>query len=211
MVSVRSAGPIHCSRGLPTTAVRRRRRRWVRAVPRSAPATTRSVQRKISATSLARADDATSAPIRRTPCLAGGSAGSAGSGSGTPTTSGGAAHGLVGVSGLARCGDQRRSRITFSVRAQLGRARASFAYVDRARDVTLKTLTLRSMTIDGARGVATLRANGMELPSRRHVNVTVVLLSHGRHRSMRIRLSSGYADSGALLSGSISFTRSSGH
>jgi hypothetical protein len=140
----------------------------------------------------------------------GGSAGSLGSGSGSPITSGGAARGLAGVSGHGTLRGSRRSRIAFSVRAQLGRSRASFVYVDRARHVTLKALTLRSIVIDGTRGVATLRGSGVELPSRRRVNVTIVLVSHSRHRSMRIRLSNGYADSGAILSGSITFTLSPG-
>jgi hypothetical protein len=47
----------------------------------------------------------------------------------------------------------------------------------------------------------------MEMPSRRRVAVTVVLVSQGGQRSLRIQLSNGYYESGRLLNGSISFTQ----
>jgi len=131
-------------------------------------------------------------------------AGSLGNGLG----SGSAPGALVGVNGRGTLRGPRRSRIAFTVNAVLGRRSVKFLYVDHARHVTLKTLTLKSMVIDGRRGIATLRGSGVELASRRRVAVTVVLVSHAGKRSLRISLSSGYYDSGRLLSGAIAFTRS---
>ena len=99
----------------------------------------------------------------------------------------------------------RRSRITFSVRALVGHARATFSYVDRARRVELRSLTVRSLAIDRRRGVATLRGSCLRMPGRRRVGVTVVLMSHSSRRSFRLGLSNGYRRSGALLRGSITF------
>jgi hypothetical protein len=111
------------------------------------------------------------------------------------------------VSGHGTLRGARRSRITFTVRAQVGHSSTTFLYTDNARRVELRKLILRSLAIDGPRGTATLRGIGIEAPSGRRVSVTVVLVNHSGHRSLRIRLSSGYYTSGGLLTGSITFTR----
>jgi len=129
-------------------------------------------------------------------------------GTGSAPSSGGSALALVGVSGHGTLRGARRSRITFTVRAQVKQSSATFLYTDRARHVELRTLIVKSLAIDGQRGTATLRGSGVETPSGRRVGVTVVLVNHSGHRSLRIRLSSRYYESGGLLTGSITFTRS---
>jgi hypothetical protein len=99
------------------------------------------------------------------------------------------------------------AKVAFSVRAQVGQARATFRYTDRSRRLVLGELRLRSLAIDAARGIATLRGSAVEMLSRRRVSVTVVLVSHAGRRSLRIRLSNGYYRSGRLLSGAIGFLR----
>jgi hypothetical protein len=113
----------------------------------------------------------------------------------------------VGVTGHGTLRGARRSRIAFTVRAEVGKANAKFVYTDGARHVVLRALTLKSLAIDGRRGTATLRGAGVEMPSRRRVSITLVLVSHAAQRSLRIRFSSGYYDSGRLLSGAIAFIR----
>ena len=119
--------------------------------------------------------------------------------------SGSSALALVGVSGHGTLRGARRSRIAFKVRAEVGHARATFLYSDGARHVVLSSLTAKSLAINASRGIATLRGSGVEMPGRRRVRITVVLVSHSGHRSLRIGLSSGYYKSGSLLSGSIAF------
>jgi hypothetical protein len=116
---------------------------------------------------------------------------------------GGAPGALVGVSGHGVLRGARRSRIAFAVRATRGQTRAHFLYVDRASGIVLRALNLRSLTIDGRRGIATLRGSCVQTSRRRAV--TVVLWSHAGRRSLRIHISSGYSKSGGLLSGSITF------
>jgi hypothetical protein len=111
----------------------------------------------------------------------------------------------VGVRAHGELRGARRSRITFSVWALVGHARAAFTYIDRARRLALGALTVRSLAIDRRRGVATLRGNCLRMPGRRRVGVTVVLTSHSSRRSLRIGLSNGYFKSGTLLRGSITF------
>jgi hypothetical protein len=127
-----------------------------------------------------------------------------GSGSASAPSSGGAGGGALGVSGHGTLRGARHSRIAFTVRAGGGRA-TKFLYTDGARRVVLHALTVKSLAIDRARGIATLRGSGVEMPSRRRVAVTVVLVSHAGQRSLRIRLSNGYYESGRLLNGSIAF------
>jgi hypothetical protein len=122
-----------------------------------------------------------------------------------PAPSSGTLTALVGVSGHGTLPGARRSRIAFSLRAEVGKAKAKFAYTDGARHIVLRALTLKSLAIDGRRGTATLRGTGVEMPSRRRVSITLVLVSHAAQRSLRIRISSGYRDSGRLLSGAIAF------
>jgi hypothetical protein len=112
---------------------------------------------------------------------------------------------LVGVRAHGDLRGAGRSRISFSVRALIGHARASFSYVDRARRVKLGGLTVRSLAIDRARGVATLRGSCLRMPDRRRVGISVVLTSHSSRRGLRIGLSNGYLKNGALLRGSITF------
>jgi hypothetical protein len=112
---------------------------------------------------------------------------------------------LVGVRAHGEVRGARRLRITFSVRALIGHAHATFSYVDRARRVELRGLTVRSLAIDRRRGVATLRGSCLRMPGRRRVGVTVVLTSQSSRRSLRLGLSNGYFRSGALLRGSITF------
>jgi hypothetical protein len=109
----------------------------------------------------------------------------------------------VGVSAHGVLRGARRSRIAFAVRATRGQTRAHFLYVDRASGVVLRALNLRSLAIDGRRGIATLRGTCVQASRRRAV--TVVLGSHAGRRSLRIHISSGYSKSGGLLSGSITF------
>jgi hypothetical protein len=89
----------------------------------------------------------------------------------------------------------------------IGHRRASFLYTDHRRHVVLRALSVSSLVINGNRGSATLRGDGVDLPSRRRVRVTLNLENHSGHRSLRIRLSSGYFKSGHLLTGAISFIR----
>jgi hypothetical protein len=138
----------------------------------------------------------------------GGQGAPSGGGAGSAPSSGGSALALVGVGGHGTLRGARRSRITFTVRAQVRQSSATFLYTDRARHVELHKLTVRSLAIDGQSGTATLRGSGVETPGGRRVSVTVVLVNHSGHRSLRIRLSSGYYESGGLLTGSIAFTRS---
>jgi len=115
----------------------------------------------------------------------------------------GAAGALVGVSGHGVLRGARRSRVAFAVRATVGQTRAHFLYVDRAAGVVLRALKLRSLAIDGRRGIATLRGSCVQASRRRAV--TVVLASRAGRRSLRIHISSGYFKSAGLLSGSITF------
>jgi hypothetical protein len=132
-----------------------------------------------------------------------------GSSSGSGGGSGSVQHGtaLVGVGAHGSLRGATRSRITFTVLAEKGHRAATFSYRDGARHVTLQKLTVSSLAIDAARGVATLRGNAFETGQRRRVRVTIVLVNHSGRRSLRIHLSSGYHESGALLGGSITFTR----
>jgi hypothetical protein len=72
--------------------------------------------------------------------------------------------------------------------------------------VVLDQLTVRSLAIDGSRGIATLRGTGVETPSRRRGDVTVALSSHSGVAACAFD-SNGYYKAGSLLSGSIMFTR----
>jgi hypothetical protein len=128
---------------------------------------------------------------------------SRGGGPGRSTSPGGAAGVLVGISGHGVLRGARRSRIAFAVRALIGQSRASFLYVDRASRVALRALRVRSLTIDGRRGIATLRGSCAQASRRR--TVTIVLSSNAGRSSLRIRTSRGYFKSGSLLSGSITF------
>jgi hypothetical protein len=131
----------------------------------------------------------------------------AGAGSGVPF---GGANGALGVRAHGTLRGKRHSRIAFTIRVGPGHAKATFLYTDGARRVVLRKLTLRSLAINLSRGVATLRGSGVERPGGRRASVTVVLVSHAGHRSLRIGLSSGYHYSGRLLSGSITFVRTAG-
>ena len=135
---------------------------------------------------------------------------SPGTGPGSGRSQGGAAAGIAGVNGHGTLRGARRSRITFTVRAEVRQSHAKLFYADRARHVLLRALAVSSLAIDGQRGIATLRGRGTEMPSKRRVSITIVLVSHSGHRTLRIRLSSGYYDSGRLLNGSITLTRSVG-
>jgi len=128
-----------------------------------------------------------------------------GAGSAPGSSSGGALAALVGVSGHGTLRGARRSRITFTVRAEVGKGWAELLYADGARHLALRDFTLKSLAIDARLGIATLRGSGMEMPSRRRVSVTLVLVRHAAERSLRIRLSGGYYESGRLLNGSITF------
>ena len=125
--------------------------------------------------------------------------------SGGPSSGAGLA--LVGVSGHGTLRGPRRSRITFSVRAEAGHSDSKFRYADGARHLELIKLTLKSLAIDSRRGIATLRGRGIEMRGGRRVSITLVLVSHAARRSLRIRLSTGYYESGSLVKGSITFMR----
>jgi hypothetical protein len=138
--------------------------------------------------------------------------GSPGGGSGSrPGSEGSSSRGqagrFVGLSAHGALRGARRSRIAFSVRAMVGQRRASFAYSDHRGHVVLRALSVTALVIDPKRGTATLRGTGMVLPSRRRVRVMLNFENRSRHRSLRIRLSSGYFKSGHLLSGTITFIR----
>jgi hypothetical protein len=92
----------------------------------------------------------------------------------------------------------------------VGAARASFLYADPVRHVTLRTLRLSSLVLDGRLGTATLRGRCMQTHRRRAVGVTIVLTTGAAHGSLRIRLSNGYFKSGPLLKGAITFMRGRG-
>ena len=130
-----------------------------------------------------------------------------GSGPGSGGSSKGSGLSLFGVSGQGTLRGARRTRIAFSVRAEVGHSATKFRYIDAARHLELTKFTLRSLAINARTGVATLRGRGVEMSGRRRVSVTLVLVSHGAHRSLRIRLSSGYYKSGSLIKGSITFMR----
>ncbi len=135
----------------------------------------------------------------------GGSSTGGGRGSGPPLNDTGLA--LVGVTGHGTLHGPRRSRIAFSVRAEAGHSASTFRYADRARHLELTNLRLRSLAIDARRGIATLHGSGVELRGRRRVSITLVLVTDGSHRSLRIQLSTGYYERGRLLTGAIMFTR----
>jgi hypothetical protein len=141
----------------------------------------------------------------QTAAVAGGASGGSGPGSGSQ----GAGAVSAGVSAHGRLRGRGRSRITFTLRARAHQTAATFTYTDGARRVSLRKLTLGSLAFDARRGVATLRGSAVEGAGRgRRVRVALVLVRHGRSRSLRIQLSTGYRESGALLSGSIAFTGS---
>lgn len=127
----------------------------------------------------------------------GGGAGGGGSGSAAP--------GLLRLSAHGTLRGVRHSRITFVLRVVVGHADATFSYRDAARRVVLARLTIGSVAFDAAHGEATLR--GSVVRGGRRIHVTIVLVSHGRRGSLRLRLSGGYHESGSLTSGSILFTR----
>jgi hypothetical protein len=136
--------------------------------------------------------------------------GPAGSGPAGPGSAGGSSgSGAVSlvVSGHGRLRGARGSRITFTLRAQVGRKSATFRYVDSAHHVVLGALTVTSLSIDRSRGVATLVGSGVEKANRRRVRIRVVLESRAGHPTLSIRLSNGYHESGRLLSGSVTFTK----
>lgn len=130
-----------------------------------------------------------------------------GTGSELSGSSDGAGLALFGVSGHGTLCEGRRGRISFTARAEVGRTGTKFLYTDGMRHIELTRLTLKSLAIDAQRGIATLRGSGIEMPGRRRVSVTLVLVSHAAQRSLRIRLSTGYHESGPLLNGSIAFMR----
>jgi hypothetical protein len=144
---------------------------------------------------------------------------SAGSGTGSGTGSGASRPGGEGSSATGRSGrfvgftahgdlrGARRSRIAFAVRAMVGQRRASFLYSDHRGHAVLRALSVTSLVINATRGTATLRGAGVQLPGRRRVRVTLNVENRRGHRSLGIRLSSGYSRSGHLLSGSITFIR----
>jgi hypothetical protein len=133
--------------------------------------------------------------------------GAGGTGSGPGSSPGGASGGLVGLNAHGTLRGPRRSRITFTVHAEVGHESSKFLYMDGVRHVWLRALTVKSLAIDERRGTATLRGSGVIVASRRRVSVTVVLVDHSGHRSLRIGLSNGYHYSGQLLNGSIAFLR----
>jgi Right handed beta helix region len=140
----------------------------------------------------------------------GGSGAGSGSGSGSSSAGGGGARGVresVIAHGVLR--GARRSRITFSLQAVAGESHAKFLYSDGSRRVALRALTLRSLAINWRRGIATIRGSGVEVHHKQGVSVTLVLVDHGKTRSLSIRLSRAYYKSGRLLDGSIRFTRPS--
>jgi hypothetical protein len=144
-----------------------------------------------------------------------GAAPSAGSGTGSGTSGPGGEGSLstgrlqrfVGLSAHGALRGARRSRIAFAVRAMVGHRRATFLYSDHRGHAVLHALSVTSLVINGARGTATLRGAGVELPGRHRVRVTLNFENRPGHRSLRIRLSSGYARSGHLLTGAITFIR----
>jgi hypothetical protein len=139
----------------------------------------------------------------------GGGGGGGGSGSSSPGAGVGKRGTRESVVAHGALRGARRSRISFSVQAVAGESHATFRYSDGSRRVALRTLTLRSLAIDWRRGVATLSGSGVEVSQKRRVSVTLVLVDHGKTRSLSIRLSRGYYKSGRLLDGSIRFTRPS--
>src|SRR5262249_35998632 len=135
--------------------------------------------------------------------VAPGAQGAPPSGRGGRSISGGAGGALAGVSGHGVLRGARHSRIAFAVRATRGQTAAHFLYVDRASGVVLRALKLRSLAIDGRRGLATLRGSCVQASRRRAV--TVVLISPAGRRALRIPRSSGYLKSGGFRRGSITF------
>jgi hypothetical protein len=122
----------------------------------------------------------------------------------------GVASRFVGVSAHGVLPGARRSRVAFAIRASVGAARASFLYTDPARHVTLRTLSVSSLVLDGRLGIATLRGKCMQVGRRRALGVTIVLTSRASRHSLSIRLSNGYFKRGAVPKGAITFMRSHG-
>ena len=133
--------------------------------------------------------------------------GPASSGPGSTGGSGGSRAISLVVSGHGRLRGARGSLIAFTLRAQTGRKSARFLYTDRARHVVLGALTVTSLSIDRSRGVATLDGSGVERANRRRVRIQLVLERRAGHATLGIRLSTGYHESGRLLSGSVTFTQ----
>lgn len=124
-----------------------------------------------------------------------------------PGSAGGSGAISLVVSGHGRLRGAHGSRIAFTLRAQAGRKSAAFRYVDSARHVVLGALTVTSLSIDRSRGVATLDGSGVERANRRRVRIQLVLGRRAGHLTLSIRLSTGYHESGRLLSGSVTFTQ----
>jgi uncharacterized membrane protein YgcG len=138
----------------------------------------------------------------------GGTGGSGGGSAKTPGPTGGGSSPRVveGVSGHGSLRGAERSRITFTVRALVAKPHGSLTYHDATGRVWLKSLSIASVKIDGARGTATIKGAGLDLLRGRHVSFTAVLTNHAGVRSLGLRLSSGYAGGGRLVSGAITLT-----
>jgi hypothetical protein len=134
-----------------------------------------------------------------------GAGGGAGPGGGAPGAAG-PGHGPTGVSGHGSLRGPRGSRITFVVRARVPSPHGTFSYGDPSRHVRLKVQSILSVSIDAARGTATIRGSGVELVRRRHVTFLALVTVHAATRSVRIRLSSGYAGGGSLQRGALALT-----
>jgi hypothetical protein len=137
----------------------------------------------------------------------GGPGASPGAGSGS-SPSPGVGSAFVGVSAHGTLRGARRSRIPFTLRAQIGHSRNRLQYTDSVRRVGLRALRMKSLAFNQRLGVATLRGTVEVMSSRRRMAVTIVFTDHLARRTMRIRLSNGYYVSEPLSSGSITFIRS---
>lgn len=112
---------------------------------------------------------------------------------------------FTGVSAHGMLRGSRRPPIKLALSASATHRRASFRYEDRAGGIVLRSLAVRSLVFDGRLRTATLSGSALELPTGRRVRVALVLTA-GRRRLVRIRLSGGYLCSGRLFAGSIVFT-----
>jgi hypothetical protein len=112
----------------------------------------------------------------------------------------------AGVSGHGSLRGPKHARVVFAVHALVAKPHGSLTYHDVSGRVWLKSSSLESVRIDKARGIATIKGTGTELVRRRRVSFTAVVTDHAGVRSVQVRLSSGYAGGGRLISGALALT-----
>ena len=140
----------------------------------------------------------------------GGGSGSSGSGTGSsgPDSSGSRPSRRVvdGVSGHGAVRGSRHARITFALQARTSSPHGSLSYHDAAGRVWLRDARVASVAVDAARGTVTFHGTSINVARRQRVRFVATVVDHGRDRTVRVRLSSGYAGGGPVLDGRLTLT-----